>query len=245
MTVSREQRSGGVWRHLLQAFKLVFLGALVFSVFFAIKHVKLSNHFPIKTVRVYGAMHTSQQIIQDQLLPLVKRSFFSVNVGYVRNRILQMPWVANAYVRRSWPDRIDITIVEKKATAKWNDQNLLSNAGELFSPPAETYPADLPQFLGPDGKHIVMLQYFDQMNRILDPLHAKISYLELTPYLTWKLTLNNGITLRVGHKDILTRLGHFVKVYSKIVADRASEVEYVDLRYSNGVAIRWKTAIKT
>ena len=55
------------------------------------------------------------------------------------------------------------------------------------------------------------------MNRLLTPLHAKISYLELTPYLTWKLTLDNGITLQIGHKDILTRLNHFVKVYPKIM----------------------------
>ncbi len=65
----------------------------------------------------------------------------------------------------------------------------------------------------------------------------------LTPYFTWKLTLDNGITMQIGHKDILTRLDHFVKVYPKIVGDRVDDVEYMiyvilmELR-SNG-RIRW------
>ena len=91
----------------------------------------------------------------------------------------------------------------------------------------------------------MMLQYFYEINRLLKPLHAKISYLELTPYLTWKFKMNNGIMMQIGHKDILTRLNHFVKVYPKIVGDRAVDVEYIDLRYSNGVAVRWRTIVKT
>lgn len=244
MRYSREQTSG-VWQHLLQVCKLLFLVFLILSSFFVVKRFKLSNHFPIRTVQIYGIQHVSQEDLEELLTPLVRRSFFAVNVAYLRNRILQMPWVAETYVRRAWPDRIEVRVVEKKAAAKWNDQNLLSKAGELFSPAEESYPQGLPQFTGPDGKHIIMLQYYDQMNRILDPLHAKISHLELTQYLTWKLTLDNGISLRVGHKDILTRLNHFVKVYTKIIGDRTADVDYVDLRYSNGVAVRWKSDIKT
>ena len=85
-----------------------------------------------------------------------------------------------------------------------------------------------------------MLKYFVNINRILAPLHAKISYLELTPYMTWKLKLENGMTLKVGHNDILTRMTHFVKVYPKIVGERAENIDYIDLRYPNGMAVKWK-----
>lgn len=68
-----------------------------------------------------------------------------------------------------------------------------------------------------------------------------MTHLELTPGQTWRLTLDNGIKLRVGHKDVLTRLADFVKVYTKIIRDREHDVDYVDLRYGNGLAVRWKT----
>jgi cell division protein FtsQ len=85
-----------------------------------------------------------------------------------------------------------------------------------------------------------MLQHFKDINRLLQPLHVRILTLELTPYFTWKLRLDNGMMLQLGHKDILTRLAHFVKVYPKIVGSRVADIEYVDLRYPNGVAVRWK-----
>jgi len=111
----------------------------------------------------------------------------------------------------------------------------------LFAP-KETFTAELPRFSGPKGQQIYMLKYHNEINRLLVPLRAKISYLELTPFLTWKLTLNNGINMQMGHKDVLTRLGHFVKVYPKIVGTRADYVDYIDLRYPNGMAVRWKKA---
>lgn len=228
--------------NILKPLKLTIMGAIVLSCLFALNHIQLSGRFPIKTVKVYGINHVDQAEVQDVLRPLVSHGFFAVNVEYMRDRLLQMPWVSDLYVKRMWPDQVEVTVVEKKAAAKWNESSLLSNAGEVFSPKQETYPAQLPKLMGPQGKQMVMLQYFNDINRVLLPLRAKISYLELTPYFTWKLMLDNGITLQIGHKDVLTRLDHFVKVYPKIVGDRATDVDYIDLRYSNGVAVRWKTA---
>jgi cell division protein FtsQ len=231
--------------YLSQIFKFSFLAIPVISIVFALNHLRLADYFPIKTVKVYGLNRLNQQEVRDSLFPLVNRGFFTINVDRIRDRLRQMPWVSDLYVRRVWPDQIVITLAEKKPVARWNDDVLLSEGGELFSPKQETWPEDLPRFFGPVGQQIFMLRNFDDMNRLLLPLHAKISYLELTSFLTWKLTLNNGITMQIGHKDILTRLNQFVKVYPKIIGSRATDVDYIDLRYSNGAAIRWKEMANT
>lgn len=242
---SRSGKQARLTHYLERSVKLVLLSGLIISIFFIFNQFKWSNYFPIKTVRIYGLHRVDQQEVKNLLLPLVDHDFFSINVEYMRDRLLQMPWVADILVRRNWPDQVEVTVVERHAVAKWNGEYLLSEMGDIFSPKPDTYPRELPEFIGPSGKQMLMLQYFNEMNRVLTPLHAKISYLELTPYLTWKLGLDNGMMLQIGHKDILTRLGHFVKVYPKIIGGRASDVEYVDLRYPNGVAIRWKTVLKT
>lgn len=223
-----------------QTLKAVFWGTIVLSVVFTLNQIDLSSYFPIRTVRVFGANRVDHQEIQDLLLPVVNKSYFDINVEYIRDRLLQIPWVGDLNVRRVWPDQIEITVIERNAVARWNNASLLSEAGDLFSPKRETYPLNVPKLIGPSGQQIIMLQYFKDINRLLLPLHAKISSLELTPYFTWKLTLNNGMMLQMGHKDILTRLDHFVKVYPKIVGPRVADVRYVDLRYPNGVAVRWK-----
>lgn len=221
---------------------LLVVALLIFAGIYGYNALKSSNSFPIHKVRVIGLRHLEQEDVKQTLEPLVTRGFFSVNVEYIRDRLQQMPWVSEIIVKRGWPDIVDVTIIEKKAIAHWNNGSLLSTDGSLFEPKESSYPSGLAEFVGPDGHHVFMLKYFVDINRILTPLHAKISYLELTPYLTWKLQLDNGMALRVGHNDILTRLTHFVKVYPKIIGERAQEVDYVDLRYPNGMAVKWKNA---
>lgn len=228
------------FRYFAQTSKVLLLGVLVLSSIFAMNQFKTSRYFPIHNVKVYGINHVNRQEVQDLLLPLVSHGFFSIDVDYIRDRLLQLPWISDIFVRRGWPDQVEITIVERNAVANWNQNELLSDGGELFSPKEDTYPEHLATFIGPDGKQIIMLQYFNEMNRLLLPLHAKISYLELTPYFAWKLKLDNGIILQIGHKDVLTRLLHFVKVYPKVVGNKASDVDYIDLRYPNGIAVKWR-----
>jgi len=240
MDIRKGKRPKRHLEFLSQFLKITLLGSIILSIVFSLNQLNLSNYFPIKIVRVYGINRASQQEVQELLSPLVHHGFFTVNVDFIRDRLLQMPWISDLYVRRVWPDQVEVTLVEKKPIARWDDKTLLSERGELFTPKNEIHFDGLPQFTGPTGQQIFMLKYFNDMNRLLIPLRAKISYLELTPFFTWKLTLDNGITMQIGHKDILTRLNHFVKVYPKIVGTRATDVDYIDLRYPNGVAVRWK-----
>lgn len=225
---------------LVRAGKIGLLGIVVLACVFTANQFKLSRSFPIRTVRVYGVQHTDKQDVQEVLTPLVQQGFFSTNVDFIRERLLQLPWVSDLSVRRQWPDQVDITIVEKNVIARWNDNGLISAVGDVFTPREQTWPSHLPRLVGPVGEQMLVLGYFKDINRLLVPIHAKIAYLELTPFYTWKMTLDNGISMQVGHKDILTRLAHFVKVYDKIIGKHAIDVEYIDLRYPNGVAVRWK-----
>ncbi len=240
MDLRRGKQSGKHASYFKQFIKITFIVCVILSAIFIFNYFELSRYFRIKTVRIYGANHADRREVQTWLTPLVDQGFFAIKVESIKDKLLQMPWVSEIAVRRIWPDEVDITVIEKNALARWNEGNLLSDTGELFSPKQETYPIDLPHFVGPFGQQIMMLKYFNDMNRLLSQLHVKIYYLELTPYFTWKLSLDNGITLQMGHKDVLTRLDRFVKVYPKIVGSRTKDVDYVDLRYPNGVAVRWK-----
>lgn len=231
--------------HFRQIMKVLSLGVFVLGTLFSLNQLNFAHLFPIQTVKVYGISHLEKGSVEALLTPMVNHGFFAVKVDNVQDRLQTLPWVSDVAVRRVWPDALTVMITEKKPVAKWNNESLLSDAGELFSPIEDAAPASLADFAGPDGSQILMLQYFYQINRILSPLHVTILSLTLTPYMTWKLALDNGIALQIGHKDILTRLTQFVKVYPKIIGAHAADVEYVDLRYPNGMAVRWKKPIKT
>lgn len=218
-------------------FTLVFLLTL-FA--YAISQIRLADYFPIQTVNVIGQKQIARDDLREIVKPLVMPGFFAINVETIRDRLLQLPWISEVVVTKRWPNEVTINLSEKIPAARWNKDNLLSTDGQVFRPKDIDHSANLVDFVGPDGQQITMLKYFVNINRILEPLHAKISYLELTPYATWKLKLDNGMTLKIGQNDILTRMTHFVKVYPKIIGDQATNVDYIDLRYPNGMAVRWK-----
>jgi cell division protein FtsQ len=225
----------------LQGIKYSLLILFLLAGIFSVDKMREANQFPIRHVKVYGVKHLDQEEMQYLLTPLVSKGFFAVEIEFIKERIMQMPWVADVSVRRIWPDQILIAVSERTPVARWNEMSLLSSSGEVFSPDTTTFPKSLPHFVGPEGEQIHMLQVYTKIDHILQPLHLKVTQLELTPYLSWNLVVAEGMKVRVGYKDILTRINHFVKVYQKIVGARAADVDYVDLRYPNGLAVRWKT----
>lgn len=226
---------------LLSIFKLLGYFFLILLCLIAYLKFRQAEYFPIKKVSIFGTHYISHNDIQKIVTPYVNKGFFSVDVERIKDQIKEFAWVSHASVTRIWPDRVNISITEKHPVALWNENSLLSASGELFTPPTQTYPTSLPQLSGPEGEQILMAQYYSKMNNVLLPLHFKIARLELTPSMAWSITLQNGMKLSIGHKDVLTRLTHFVKVYPKIVGGRVGEVEYIDLRYQNGLAVKWKT----
>jgi cell division protein FtsQ len=222
-------------------FKKIFLFGIFLSTLFLINYLKHSIYFPIKEVKIVGAQHSDHYTIQHLIQPLVKRGFFGVDVGEIKERISQAPWVSHLMVRRIWPNQVLIQITEKIPVAKWNDHTLISSKGELFHPAETSFPTNLPNFIGQEGDHVRMLSYYQKINNLLYPLHFKILSLEFTPYSVWRITFDNGIKLTTGHKSVLASLDRFVKLYPKVVGDRVDKVEYIDLRYSNGIAVKWKT----
>jgi cell division protein FtsQ len=69
-----------------------------------------------------------------------------------------------------------------------------------------------------------------------------MSRLRLDERGAWELSLDNGVALRLGRTGVDERFERFLEAAARIVAARAAEIEYVDMRYSNGFAIGWRAA---
>jgi cell division protein FtsQ len=53
------------------------------------------------------------------------------------------------------------------------------------------------------------------------------------------MTLNNGIEVRLGRRDVAERTDLFLDVVTDIITGHAKEIDYVDMRYGNGFTIGW------
>ncbi len=200
---------------------------------------------PIKRVEVQGPFsHIDAQIVRDAVAPYVNGNFLTVNVHRVQQVVEGLPWVRRAEVRRTWPDALHISITEQVAVGTWDKDALVNDAGEVFKPPRAGYPTGLPSLHGPEGSGKTVVTAFEDMGTMLAPLRLHITRVNLDERRAWTLELDNGMQLVLGRGDGYGRLLKFVRFYHRALRDRTAQVERVDLRYSNGFAVRWKRTEK-
>ncbi len=204
---------------------------------------------PITKIRVQGVLvHLDENRLRRAVVEKANQGFFGVDIDAVKRRVEQLPWVAQASVRRIWPDTLGVEVVEQKPLARWAKGGLVNEAGQIFKPVTTRYPSWLPLFSGPEDMLGVMGEQYRQDSALLASIGLGIREVQmnsrraLTLYL--KLPSNESIELVLGRKQIQVRLQRFIAVYKKLLGAHAAEIARVDLRYSNGMAVQWNKTLK-
>ncbi|MFC4259369.1 cell division protein FtsQ/DivIB [Marinobacter lacisalsi] len=168
------------------------------------------------------------------------KSFFTTDLADIKVSLEQRPWVESAAVRREWPDRLVVEIREHKPLAYWNDRQLISRTGEVFLPRNREVAGVLPRLRGPEGRSREVIDRGRVMANALDARGIGFAGIALEERGAWTLTLTNGIEVALGRDQVEERFERFLTVYGERLASRADQVERIDARYTNGVAVRWK-----
>ncbi|MBC7781086.1 MAG: FtsQ-type POTRA domain-containing protein [Proteobacteria bacterium] len=205
----------------------------LYALFFLVIHLPV---FPVKEVRVLGTLsHVTREQVEATVRRQLTGNFFTVDLPGARRAFERLPWVRRVEVRRVWPDRLHVVLDEHVALARWGDTGLVNTHGEVFSAASDE---KLPVFIGPpDSAHEIARQYTvfrDELARVrLVP-----TQLVLSPRRAWEIRVSSGLVLKLGRDQVNARLATFMSVYEGTVAPVSSRLDYVDLRYPNGFAVR-------
>jgi cell division protein FtsQ len=138
-----------------------------------------------------------------------------------------------------------ITVTEQVPAAIWGERGLLNVRGELFVSDARHIPAELPQLSGPEDRSADVAQlYLDVRDRLI-PIGLDLRRVHLDPRGAWDMTLQNGVEVRLGRRNVEERTELFLDIVADIITGRAVEIEYVDMRYSNGFTIGWNNGSRS
>lgn len=207
--------------------------ALLAACLGAVYWLLMPQHFPLTRVELKGDFNNTSRAQLEKALPRVSGNFFAADLAEVRASLERLPWVRHVAVRRMWPSRLEITIEEHVAMARWGDDALVNTYGERFVGKTNLV---LPTFIGPAGTQAEVARRYARFNAIVAPLDTKIERIALSARHAWQLRLSNGLHLALGRDADLaeSRLRRFVEVYPTVKNNN----EYVDLRYPNGFAVR-------
>lgn len=221
---------------------------LIFScavLFFAEEHLSNPQTLPVNKIRVHGAfVNVDEAMLHRSIATVVAGGYFNVDVERVREVVEQLPWVSKASVRRVWPDTLSVSIVEQQPVAVSKYSGLINANGDVFKPQNNVLPSSLPVFDGNVKLNKLMLSKYYEMNKLLVAIDRKIIYLKLDARHALELKLDNGLKVMLGRGNTTQRLERFIHIYHKILAGRASDIDVIDLRYTNGMAIGWKKKMK-
>lgn len=221
------------WLFLLTSVTLLALG---------VRKLQEPQTLPIKKIHALGTFtHINEEMLRQVVAKTVRGGYFTVNVDEVQQAVQAIPWVAQDSVRRVWPDTLAIDVTEQQTEAEWAKGGLVNPHGVLFFPERDTYPKGLPVFDGPTGTERNLTEAYQMAKAIIEPLQLQIQEIHMDSRRAISLKLNNGIDVILGREETRTRLERFARVYRKLLVQRVNDIARVDMRYSNGLAVGWRT----
>lgn len=194
-------------------------------------------------IRAYALTHkmqfTTNADIREALSkePVLK-GYFGQNIQEVKDKLLAMSWVKDVVVRKLYPDRLSITLIEHKPVAVWNDINFVSEQGTVFSLPKDRLDkTELPLLYGPDTEGKNVLDAWHKIRTELQARNLDLVSVSVNSRGSWTIVLSNQVELRLGRGEWIPKIDRFVTIFPEINVPEGSRLAYVDLRYPHGAAI--------
>jgi cell division protein FtsQ len=156
----------------------------------------------------------------------------------VRQRLIAMPLVREASVRKLYPDQVVISIEERTAHALWQIEGevaVISADGKVIDQMRDQRFTRLPFVVG-EGANTRVADYLKILDAAGD-LKARVSAGVLIGQRRWNLKLNNGIDVRLPELNpeaAVTRLAKIVREHK--LADK--DIISIDMRAPDRVVVR-------
>lgn len=197
------------------------------------------DQWPIRWLDVAGELkRTSASQVRGAVADEAGRGFFAVDLEAVRARVEALPWVARAEVSREWPDSLLIQITEHRPVARWNEDRLFSDRGDVFSVSGSESMQGLARLRGPESRGEDVLERWIEVRRRLGGVGRDVSELAVDERGAWRVVLDNDVELVLGREQVDKRLDRYISAQAAL-SDLERPIRLIDMRYTNGLAVRW------
>lgn len=190
--------------------------------------------------------HQNAVTFRAHLASNLRGSFLTLDLQDVQQLFEGVPWVRQAMVQRTFPDRLTVTLEEHQPVAWWGEAgggHIVNDRGEVFEANPDDAQADTwSELSGPDGQSQRVFDFYRQLQPAFARMDRDIRRLELSSRGSWRATLDNGAVIEMGRgepTELLDRVHTLVATATQLTHRYGGrDIESADLRYPNGYAVR-------
>ncbi|MEZ0149799.1 MAG: cell division protein FtsQ/DivIB [Candidatus Reddybacter sp.] len=243
--MQREARSSDALLRVLEWLKSLARFSLLAAVLvaFTVGSVSLYRYIDRPLARI-AVTSPYQRVAQSEIEVLVgditSGGFISLDLTVVRERLEAHPWIASASVRRQWPDRLQLSIVEEVPIARWRDSGFLNRSGVALKATDNSTLSSLPHLVGPEGSSRRVMSEFRDVSELMFSQDLKVVAFSVDAHGARSLTLASGHAVVLGRGDVIAKVRRFLTIWQGELASRQQEIKAIDARYDNGVAVSWQ-----
>ncbi len=184
--------------------------------------------------------NVNTDILKTQIKKKIKlQNFFNINPLNIQKELINHPWIKKIDVYKKFPDKLIIKITERVAIAIFNDISLVDGSGNIFKKLEKK--KNLLKFYADDQKEVKYIYNFYKKFikfQNLNNIQIDISYIKINSIKEFVVRTKANNLIYFGSKNIDERLGRFIQLYGSIELENLNNVEYFDMRYTNGVSVK-------
>jgi cell division protein FtsQ len=198
----------------------------------------MSMGFVIEQVDVMGEGRLREEDVRRALGVYAGDYLFGIDMEGAQKRVESLSWVDRAVVRRLWPDRIVVQIIERQPYALWQHEGVVNvvdvNGAAITDADAKQF-TDLTLFVGEkaglEAAHLrEMMQEFPQISSRIE------SFVHVSNH-RWDIVLDNGgLRIKLPKSEMRGALRQLQTLQSQVqILDRT--IETIDMRLPDRLTI--------
>jgi cell division protein FtsQ len=195
---------------------------------------------PVQVVRVSGDLTDADRAaVKAAVQERLNGGLLGVSLDDVVDNVVALSWPREVRVSRIWPGIVDVRVKKDPIAARWGGGGVLNSGGEVIDT-ASAPGVNLPLIRCTTANGARAMQIFQMLEQVLSDTQLRIAEVDEDALGEWTVKFTNDVTVSLGHEDLLARVERFYRVYRSVIEDRLDEVDHIDARYRNGVAVSWR-----
>ena len=226
-------------------FSVLCLIITMFQWFFSQPNFHLK--YLILNISSDNVQHVKPKELKKLVIMELNGTALTTDLGPIYKSVLSHPWIKEATVRRIWPNKILVNLVEHNIIGVWSDGRFVTQAGKLLQfdkLQSESINKEKNCFLlkldGPNETVTAVLDRARMISKKASKVGLQTTGVQLTSQYDWRVFFSNGMKMELGGENLETplekRLDNFFNSIAWVRKKIKKDLISVDLRYAQGFA---------